>query len=114
MFNEYNPFHQSLFNYTKIVKAKKNEYWGNDKEYKNPYEYIINTINNKYNHNNTYPEYILDFFKYLSDNCKKNKEFIKDLTNNKKLFIDKLDNKLNEDIDLYLGLNDDDNGDDDF
>ena len=43
-----------------------------------------------------------------------NKEFIKDLTNNKKLFIDKLDNKLNEDIDLYLGLNDDDNGDDDF
>ena len=43
-----------------------------------------------------------------------NKEFIKDLTNNKKLFIDKLDNKLNEDIDLYLGLNDDDNDDDDF
>jgi hypothetical protein len=30
------------------------------------------------------------------------------------LFIDKLDNKLNEDIDLYLGLNDDDNDDDDF
>lgn len=114
MFNEYNPFHESLFNYTKIVKTKKNEYWGNDKEYKNPYEYIINSINNKYNENNTYPEYILDFFKYLSDNCKKNKEFIKDLTNNKKLFIDKLDNKLNEDIDLYLGLNDDDNDDDDF
>ncbi len=43
-----------------------------------------------------------------------NKEFIKDLTNNKKLFIDELDNKLNEDIDLYLGLNDDDNDDDDF
>ena len=42
------------------------------------------------------------------------KEFIKDLTNNKKLFIDELDNKLNEDIDLYLGLNDDDNDDDDF
>jgi len=30
------------------------------------------------------------------------------------LFIDELDNKLNEDIDLYLGLNDDDNDDDDF
>ena len=43
-----------------------------------------------------------------------NKEFIKDLTNNKKMFIDELDNKLNEDIDLYLGLNDDDNDDDDF
>lgn len=114
MFNEYNPFHESLFNYTKIVKTKKNEYWGNDKEYKNPYEYIINTINNKYNKYNTYPNYILYFFKYLSDNCKKNKEFIKDLTNNKKLFIDELDNKLNEDIDLYLGLNDDDNDDDDF
>jgi hypothetical protein len=114
MFNEYNPFHKSLFNYTKIVKAKKNEYWGNDKEYKNPYEYIINTINNKYNSDKYYPKYILDFFKYLSDNCKKNKEFIKDLTNNKKLFIDELDNKLNEGIDLYLGLNDYDNDDDDF
>ena len=114
MFNKYNPFHESLFNYTRIVKTKKNEYWGNDNEYKNPYEYIISIINDKYNVKNSYPEYILDFFKYLSDNCKKNKEFIKELTNNKKLFIDKLDNKLNEDIDLYLGLNDDDNDDDDF
>ena len=39
---------------------------------------------------------------------------IKELTNNKKLFIDKLDNILKEDIDLYLGLNLNENSDDDF
>ena len=114
MFNKYNLFHESLFNYTKNVKTKKNEYWGNDKEYKNPYEYIISHINVSFNLTKTYPEYILAFFKYLSDNCKKNKKMIKELTNNKKLFIDKLDNILKEDIDLYLGLNLNENSDDDF
>ena len=114
MFNKYNLFHESLFNYTKNVKTKKNEYWGNDKEYKNPYEYIISYINVSFNLTKTYPEYILAFFKYLSDNCKKNKKMIKELTNNKKLFIDKLDNILKEDIDLYLGLNLNENSDDDF
>lgn len=83
--------------------------WENNKLYNNPYQYIVNDIQQmKKDKIIKLPIYVEDFFKYLSSTYKRNQEYINNITNDETLFNNELNTEINTMCETYFNIIDED------
>lgn len=100
--NYFQSYNLELFNYCKYIKNNKSKW---EDKFKSPYQFI--SKHEKFENKS----YVIDFFNYLhnrSINDRKYKE-VKEITDNELLFNDKINEYIEEMIDIFFGLNEKDN-----
>lgn len=90
----FQSYHSDIYNYFKFIKNSKNVLWKTE-----PNE-IIENILQKCEDMGNCPNYIIDFFKYISDKIDEEDDY--DFLNDLEEFNKKLTNKLEKSINIYL------------
>jgi hypothetical protein len=101
IYKHYQINHTKLYHYLDYVKTKKNEHYGEKTDFKTPFGYLSNKLKNEKS-----PEYLISFFHELDRDWKlKKRKEIKEVTQNEDVFCSTLDERLDQAIKDFLGLN---------
>ena len=101
IYKHYQINHIKLYHYLDYVKTKKNEYYGEKTDFKTPFGYLSNKLKNEKS-----PEYLILFFHELDRDWKlKKRDEIKKITQNEDVFCSILDERLDQALKDFLGLN---------
>jgi hypothetical protein len=97
-------FNKELFYYCKFVK--KSGKWKSGKEFTTPFDFISNEYKDT--------DYIKEFFKYLHERSKTDRNYGKTITDDIDIFNENLTEKIEESCNSFFGLNDCTNDDDEW
>ena len=98
----FSTFNIQLFQYCTFIK--KSDIW--KEEFKSPYDYIASGYDDVI--------YVRDFFKNLHERSKDDKASVKNITDNSGIFCDKLGEKIEEMCNMFFGLNERTNDNDEW
>ena len=107
IYKHYQINHTKLYNYLDYIKTTKNEYYGEKTDFKTPFGYISNKLKDEKS-----PEYLVSFFHELDRDWKlKKQKEIREITQHEDVFCSVLDERLDQALKDFLGLNDEMDGD---
>jgi len=102
IYKHYQINHTKLYHYLHYVKTKKNEHYGEKTDFKTPFGYLSHKLKDEKS-----PEYLISFFHELDRDWKlKKQKEIREITQNEDMFCSILDERLDQALKDFLGLND--------
>lgn len=102
IYKHYQINHSKLYHYLDYIKTQNNDCFGGKTEFKTPFGYISNKLKNEKS-----PEYLVSLFHELDRDWKlKKQKEIREMTQNEDVFCSVLDERLDQALKDFLGLND--------